>query len=171
MKKKYFTIGIILCLFVSCKKDTIHYLDHSKWFIYEENDTLIFKSGSLADTFRINQVVNRHLDIDKKMGDEILWVDYEGVSGCQNCPIYSFRRDYQMVSFMGKLYSGVIYYENTVPIEYALGDTILLNIYVDDNIPTEDTIHFQVKAIYYSDIYGVIRYDMYDDRVYELQLE
>ncbi len=172
MKSIVLIIGATLIILVSCTKDSdIHYLDHSQWFKYEVNDTLIFRSGTLTDTYLINDIVNEHMEIDKKTGDEILWVEYVGISECQNCPIGTFGRDYQKVSFSGKLYSGSIYYENAIKIQYEIGDTILQNIYLDDDIPTEDTIHFQVKAIYYSDIYGIIRYDMYDDRVYELQLD
>ena len=170
MKKKYFTIGITLSLFVSCVND-IHYLDHSKWYIYEENDTLIFKNKALHDTYRISQVFNGFIYIDKKKDSEVLSVSYEGVSECQNCPIRVFDRYYQCVRFQGEFPIVRIYYDQTETINYLLGDTLLEDIYVVDDIPTEDTIHFKVKAIYYSDIYGVIRYDMYDDRVYELQLE
>ncbi len=170
MKKNSIIITALLLILISCEKDKIHYLDHSRWFIYEENDTLVFKSEFLADTYRINEIVNEHEIIDKKEGDEILWVDYEGITECQNCPISGFVRDYQDVSFWGALSIVTFYYNDIPAINYLLGDTLLEDIYVVEDI-TVDTIHFKVKTIYYSDIFGIIRYDMYDDRVYELQLE
>jgi hypothetical protein len=172
MKNNFFVIGIFLIMIVSCADDgTINYLDHSKWFIFEKNDTLIFKSGALTDTYRISDIVNEHEIIDKKEGDEILWVNYEGIPSCQNCPVYTFNRDYLGVYFQGKMPEVSFSYGNTPAINYLLGDTLLKDIYIVADIPTEDTLRHKVKSIYYSDIYGIIRYDMYDDRIYELQLE
>jgi len=171
MKKNIYILTALLFILASCEKDRIHYLDHSRWFIYEENDTLVFKSEFLADTYRINEIVNEHEIIDKKEGDEILWVEYEGISVCPNCPMGVFSRDYQHVTFQGKLYPGYSIYYESPAIDYLLGDTLLQDIYVVEDIPIEDTVRHKVKAIYYSDIFGIIRYDMYDDRVYELQIE
>ncbi len=172
MKNNIYAIGAIMFLLVSCTKDSeINYLDHSKWFIFEENDTLIFKSGSLTDTYRISNIVNAHEIIDKKEGDEILAVYYEGITGCENCPIQGFSRNYQHVTFTGAMRVGSFYYDTTPSVNYQLGDTLLEEIYVVVDIPVDDPEYYKVKVIYYSDIYGIIRYDMYDDRVYELQLE
>jgi hypothetical protein len=114
---------------------------------------------------------NAHVIIDKKKGDERLWVDYDEIQNCLNCPIYIFNRNYLSVSFQGKMPVVSFIYSNSPAITYLLADTLLEDIYVIDDIPTEDTSRHQIKAIYYSDIYGIIRYDMYDDRVYELQIE
>ena len=172
MKINFLAIGVIMILFVSCAKDSdIHYLDHSKWFIYEEHDTLIFRSGLLIDTYRISQIINTHEIIDKKEGDEILAVYYEGITGCENCPIQGFTRKYDRVIFIGDIKVGSFYYESTPGMNYQMGDTLLEEIYIVDDIPVDDPEYYKVKAIYYSDIFGIIRYDMYDDRVYELQIE
>ncbi len=172
MMKNIYIIGVLLFMLASCKKDRdIHYLDHSKWFIYEVNDTLVFKDGEVLDVYTISQIINTHEIIDKQEGDEILSVVYEGISECKNCPFITFDRNYQLVRFQGEFPIVRFYYDNTQAINYLLGDTLLDNIYVIDDIPTEDTVFHKVKAIYYSDLYGIIRYDMYDDRVYELQIE
>lgn len=100
-----------------------------------------------------------------------LFINYEGIPDCQNCPITGFQRNYNGVSFNLYLTTGGNIEYNIPTIEYSLGNTILKDIYILEDIPLGDTTRIKIKAIYYSDIYGIIRYDMYDDRIYELQIE
>jgi len=170
MKNKYFVTGLILFLLTSCENNKIHYLDHSRWFLYEENDTLIFKGDSSDDSYIISQISKGYSVVDDKVYYEHYNAVYNSISECLICPITGFQRSYDGVNFNMYLETGSSIYYSDETIEYLLGDTILKDIYTLEDIPA-DTINIKVKAIYYSDIYGIIRYDMYDDRVYELQIE
>ncbi|MBN2521912.1 MAG: hypothetical protein JXB24_01495 [Bacteroidales bacterium] len=174
MKLKYFIIGFTLLFFIGCAHEDIYYrLDHSRWFLYSEGDTLIFRNNdTLIDTYIISDIWNYFDETGDRQDThyEHLRVTFEGVTECTNCPIYGFSRSSTNVGFTGNLYQQNFSYDDPT-IEYTLGDTILQDIYVMEDIPIEDTARHKVKAIYYSDIFGIIRYDMYDDRVYELQIE
>jgi hypothetical protein len=164
----------ILFLFYACsgdKEDVYYRLDRTNWFLYEEGDTLTFRNNSEAiDTYVIKNVNTLYYVQHDHIFYETLRVYYEAISECNNCPIEFFVRSLSKMSFSGDFHIVDSYYEDPT-INYTLGDTILQDIYLIGDIATEDTNYFKVKALYYSDIYGIIRYDMYDDRVYELQLK
>ncbi len=170
MKVTKLFFALILLLLISCGHEDKYYrLDHTKWFKYEVGDSLIFKNTpALIDTYIISNIDNYFQTYDNETFNEKLFVEYEKVSGCNNCPDIAFIRHVNVIYFFGNVNINGLHYEN--PLEYSLGDTVLKDIYKVENIPV-DSVHYLIKIIYYSDIYGIIRYDMYDDRVYELQIE
>jgi hypothetical protein len=166
----FFILSLTFC--VSCNKTENKYynLDHSKWFKYRENDTLIFKSSNNSDFYIISQILNNYNIVDKHVYYESFTVVYKGSSSCQNCPISGFGRVEDNITLYGNLHTSKIYYNSSAMTNYQLGDSIINTVFSVD-IPTDDTLYFRVKSIYYSDIYGIIRYDMYNDEVFELQLK
>jgi hypothetical protein len=165
-----------LLLLIACdntdKEDVYIPLDRTNWFVFGEGDTLLFKyNTSAVDTYVIADTSTYYATINsERIWEEILKVIYEGTSQCENCPITEFNRTPSVVSFNGKIYPDNFAYSKTSPIEYQLRDTTLQQIYVLDNLPV-DPPWAVVKSVYYSDVFGIIRYDLFDDRVYELQLE
>ncbi|MGD2035675.1 MAG: hypothetical protein PVF73_11495, partial [Bacteroidales bacterium] len=147
-------------------------LDRTNWFVFGEGDTLLFKyNTSAVDTYVIADTSTYYATINSdRIWEEVLEVSYEGTIQCDNCPITEFHRSASVVSVHGKIYSNSFEYSKTSPIEYQLGDTVLQQIYVLDDLPI-DLPETAIKTVYYSDVFGIIRYDLFDDRVYELQLE
>ncbi len=174
MKIKYIILGAILTLFASCEVGGYFDLDRSQWFIYNVNDTLVFKADTSSyDTFIIGSIINGHQTIDE-YHFEFIWVEYIGTTQCENCPLDNFGRTNQPVEIIdlnGQFPHVGFYYDNPTKSYYFTGDTIIKNIYFERDIPIEDSINDKVKAIYYSNIFGIIRYDMHDGRVYKLQIE
>jgi hypothetical protein len=162
---------------ISCNKgpeeDVYVSLDHTQWFKYEDGDTLIFKNNvSVIDTYILGGISTYWANVfGENIFDEHLLVSYNEIAQCSNCPIGGFERNPFGVVFSGSFPSSfALVRSGDATTEYKLGDTTIQNVFVVEDLLI-DTTHFNVKAIYYSHIYGVIRYDMYDDRVYELQLE
>ena len=168
--------GFLFVSLISCteKETEIVYknLDSTQWFKYEVGDTLIFKNNvSAFDTYVLDWISTSYIAPgDDYTYEEFFQVSYEGIPQCNNCPISWFGRSFRGVSFSGDFHI-VGYHDKDTISEYKLGDTTIYDIIVANDIPTEDTNYFKVKAFYYSHVYGYIRYDMYDDRMYELQLE
>ncbi len=165
-----------LLLLISCnkgpEKDVYVSLDHTQWFKYEEGDTLLFRNNTSAvDTYILDRVSTDYVKLGTKyIISEVFEVDYKGITECNNCPLWGFVRTPNAASFVGSFSSMAQARSGDTTTEYMLGDTTIYNVYVVEDLLI-DTTHFNVKAIYYSHVYGIIRYDMYDDRVYELQLE
>jgi hypothetical protein len=174
MNSKCFLIIIVLLSIISCwnePEDVYNRLDRTDWFKYNVNDTLMFKNSSTTfDTYIVKTIDTFFWAYHEHTFNEVLTVTYEKLPECNSCPIEFFNRAVNSVSFGGKLYSSNFNYPDSA-FECTLGDTILHKIYLFEDFPTNDTIYHKVKAIYYSDVFGVIRYNMHDDRVYELQLE
>jgi hypothetical protein len=175
MNAKSILFLVSLLLLFSCNKkepvDIYNNLDRTQWFKYEVGDTLIFKSNASAINKYILEEISTYyiFPYNEYTHEEVFEVFYNGIQ-CNNCPISSFLRTPRSVRFYGDLYY-LSYQAGDTIMEYELGDTTVYDVYVLEDIPTEDTTYFKVKALYYSHVYGYIRYDMYDDRVYELQLE
>ncbi len=175
MNSRYISILAGLLFLISCYREPEEVyipLDRTNWFKFEEGDTILFKHNtSEIDSYILTDIDSFYGHINNKYTwEEILEVNYEGIPSCNNCPITEFHRNSLVVSIHGKIFPSKIEYRNTLPIEYQLGDTTLQKVYKLDNLPV-DTPWTVVKSVYYSDVFGVIRYDMYDDRVYELQIE
>jgi hypothetical protein len=147
-------------------------LDRTDWFAFGEGDTLLFRySTDTVDSYIIADTLTYYAPINSEyIWEEILEVYYEGLSQCENCPIDAFYRNSLVVNIIGKIHTNSFEYSKTSPIEYQLGDTVLQQIYVLENLPV-DPPRTVIKSVYYSDVFGIIRYDLFDDRVYELQLE
>ena len=176
MNTRLILILASLLWLISCNKgpeeDVYVSLDHTQWFKYEDGDTLIFKNNvSVIDTYILGGISTFYANtINKYTFDEHFQVSYHEIDQCYNCPIGGFVRNPYGVSFFGSFSSIAYASSGDTTIENKLGDTTIYNVYIVEDLPI-DTTHFNVKTIYYSHIYGYIRYDMYDDRVYELQLE
>ncbi len=165
-----------LLLLISCNKgpeeDVYVSLDHTQWFKYEEGDTLIFKNNvSVIDTYILGGISTYYALLGTEYThSEVLEVAYKEITHCNNCPLTRFRRTPNSVFFFGSFSSMALVSSGDTTRVYKLGDSTIQNVYVVEDLLI-DTTHFNVKAIYYSHVFGIIRYDMYDDRVYELQLE
>ena len=176
MKINYTFLGVILTLLVSCNWGEKYFdLDSSQWFVYDVDDTLVFKSDqSTYDTFIVGSIINAYERIDDYRFN-FFWVEYDGVGECNNCPLEGFRRSMglfdESVTIYGQFNSVFFYFAETSPWPYVLGDTVIRNVYIEREIPVKDSINDKVRAIFYSHDFGVIRYDMHDGRVYKLQIK
>lgn len=125
----------------------------------------------MIDTYVISSVYKFYDSYHEPTYYESLIVNYEMQSEGNKSPLTGFiRHDIRFVDLFGNFPLVTIYYTDPTT-DYVLNDSLLNDIYVIQNIPTQDTTHFRVKTIYYSDVFGFIRYDMRDGKVYKLQLE
>lgn len=168
----------LLLLVIACeKKQEKKYVrfDETTLFRYEVGDTLVFRnSEARIDTYRISYKESFFVpDYKETSFYEYLEVAYKKLpDDCKyRCPISSLGRGVpNYVSFTGSFYPVDIYLSES-PNEYTLGDTTLDDIFIIQENLIHDTITDKVKAFYYSNNYGYIRYDLSDGSIFELQLE
>jgi hypothetical protein len=166
-------IILLLTIFIiSCNKtkDNYYYLDHSVWFKYKLNDTLKYISSNDIDQYIIRNLYTDYYVFDKKNYNEYFCVQYSCISDSVNPPIYGFSRYRNEIDINTKYSIEGTSYENGDKFNYQLGDSTINDVYKINCIRV-DSIEHQVKTYYYSDIYGIVRYDLYNDEVFELQLK
>jgi hypothetical protein len=163
---------LILIMQASCNKfhDVYNDLDRTAWFKYQLKDTLIFTSQTKTNSYLISQLYTSYTINDKIYHDEYLNVVYSCNTENKDCPIAGFLRDLEDVTLYYGNTATNFSYKNLIPSTYQLGDSLLDDIY-KVNCSQVDSIRYKIKTFYYSDIYGIIRYDMYNDEVFELQLK
>jgi hypothetical protein len=163
---------ILIIILYSCGKidNKYFYLDHSVWFKYNANDTLIYKGLQDTDIYLINKTYTAFYIFDKKNYNEYFCVEYKCLTDSINLSIYGFCRYDDEIDIITKYSIEGTTYDHGTKMEYVLGDSLIHDVYKIECIRV-DSIEHKVKTYYYSDIYGIIRYDMYNDEVFELQLK
>jgi hypothetical protein len=172
MKRVIVYFGLFIFLFISCDKTENKYynLDRSVWFRYKINDTLTYNSINNKDIFVIKNLYTTYEVFDKTNYNEYFCTQYTCLTDSVNYTLTGFCRFNGEIQINTKHHMDGVVYINYNTISLQIGDSIINDVY-KINCTRVDSVNYKTKVFYYSHIYGVIRYDLYNDEIFELQLK
>lgn len=166
MRNFYYVIGFLIIVIISCDKTYYDYLGDNTIFIYNQNDTLVYKGISQNDTFIVSYVTKSSMISDKTTHVEILDVGLkESMYDCKGdnynyCGGMHIRR--QGSSFTRIEFRNIDYLinkTNSDAISYKLTSGMIipdvLKISFTPSIQAQNT---DIRTLYYIPKYGIIAY-------------
>ena len=165
------TIILLFVLYVlsSCEKDKYFDIQKDSWFKMNLNDTVLFHSGNATDSFYISNIYTYYEDVDKTHYYEHLNINYEKTNKLLVDEIgsYSIYRKFNQANIYWKNLNSILSYSSFNPIKYTIESTEFENVYRIDN-REGSSIDSGVRIVYYTDIYGIIAYELNNGDVYKI---
>ncbi|MFC2152709.1 hypothetical protein ACFLSE_09285 [Bacteroidota bacterium] len=166
------TIILWISLFVislsSCDEKEYFKINKDTWITFDTNDTIVFLNNISNDTFYISEIYNYFEEIDKQYNYEHLDIDYIKINITDNKrgSSYSLLRSYNGVTVYWGNSDKHISYKYDNPIQYDINSKNFNHVYmIENNVLNND---YDIKKAYYTDIYGIIAYELNNGELYEM---
>jgi len=157
----------IITLLQSCYSESNEYIDRNTWFLYSEEDTLLFNSNSSIDTFIIKDIDSFMGSFSTGINQEILFIRYKYLGDTNS--YYRINRYPKIVNVFWKNgINGGINYSMDQHFTYAIGYHLFDSVYNPE--PGYKPDNYIEQTIYYTDRYGIIAYQKEDGELFELDL-
>lgn len=167
----YFLLCWVIISFISCEEDKYYKIDRDTWFIFNDDDTIIYKNEIANDTFYIKYIQNGYESIDKSVYYEFLEITYGIIykSYTSENDFYNISREYNSTSLFWSNLKRSLNYKLTPPIIYSIDSKTFKDVYVVENtsVLENDT---DIKKVYYTDKYGVIAYELNNGELFEIDV-
>jgi hypothetical protein len=171
--KRFSAIIISLILFITCTRQEYDNVD--KNYFFNAYDTLVYKcmQTNETDSFVVIAIKNGYHVIDGHYNEEyyeigLKEINFHCINNCDEIDIYRTSRNFLLeMNNRNFFYSNN--YKNLYPVTYRLDNKVIKNVYIVTD-STDAKNETDIVVMYYSDIYGVIRYDQKNGEVFELQL-
>jgi len=159
IKLRLISTIMILVFFQSCEKDHYYRISRKDWTKLNVRDTIIYNSGLSKDTFVINGIEDFYITSDKLYHTEYLKIYYKKINISTNeNTFFTYRVNNATRIAWNRLDSG-----KDLDTTLALYKNIIDKVwYVKNNYIYGDTLPKDTKKVYYSNIYGVIQYELYN---------
>ncbi len=162
---------LLIVLLNACDKEKYYNVDKNTWFLMSENDTIVFYSENLVDSFYISNIQEYYECVDKDNYFQHLdiYLDKIGLDATHNTWNCNVLRNHKSIQVNWINFYGSANYSYDNFILYQIEDREFNKVFKMDNF-SQYVSDLDVKALYYTDLYGVIAYELYNGEVYEIDL-